>query len=86
MRSNAWTIKPALAFAREHGSDHVNVVPMLAFTEDMLDEIFIWDDAGYAALYQELTTEAARVGVALAMQPPAQQWREDDIHAPCEVP
>ncbi|MFN2476222.1 MAG: radical SAM/SPASM domain-containing protein [Chthoniobacterales bacterium] len=86
MRSNAWTIKPALAFAREHGIDHVNVVPMLAFTEDMLDEIFIWDDAGYAALYQELTAEAARLGVALAMQPPVQNWREDDIHAPCEVP
>ena len=36
MRSNAATIKPALAFARDHGIDIVNVVPMLAFTEDMV--------------------------------------------------
>jgi radical SAM protein with 4Fe4S-binding SPASM domain len=86
MRSNAATIKPALAFAREHAIDHVNVVPMLAFTEDMLDEIFVWDEVAYAALHQELTTEAARLGVALAMQAPVKRWRENDIHAPCEVP
>jgi radical SAM protein with 4Fe4S-binding SPASM domain len=86
MRSTAATIKPALAFAREHGIDHVSVVPMLAFTEDMLDEMFVWDDAGYAALHEELMTEAAREGVALAMQPPVKRWRDADIHAPCEVP
>jgi radical SAM protein with 4Fe4S-binding SPASM domain len=86
MRSNAATIKPALAFALEHGIDHVNVVPMLAFTEDMLDEIFIWDEVAYAALYRELTTEADRLQVALAIQQPVKRWREDDIHAPCEVP
>jgi radical SAM protein with 4Fe4S-binding SPASM domain len=86
MRSNAGTIKPALAFAREHGIDHVSVVPLLAFTEDMVDEIFVWDETAYAALYEELSTEAARLGVALAMQPPVEQWRHDDIHAPCEVP
>lgn len=86
MRSNAASIKPALSFAREHGIDHVSVVPMLAFTVDMLEEMFVWDEGAYAALYQELTAEAARVGVALAMQPPVTQWREDDIHAPCEVP
>lgn len=86
MRSNAATIKPALAFAREHGIDHVSVVPMLAFTEDMLEEIFVWDEVAYAALHQELTTEAARLGIALAMQAPVKRWRENDIHAPCEVP
>ncbi len=86
MRSNAATIKPALAFAQEHGIDHVSVVPMLAFTEDMLDEILVCDDAAYSALYAELTAEATRVGVALAMQPPVKRWREDDIHTPCEVP
>jgi radical SAM protein with 4Fe4S-binding SPASM domain len=86
MRSNATTIKPALAFALEHGIDHVSVVPVLAFTEDMVEEIFVWDDAAYAALHLELTTEAARLGVALAMQAPVKRWREDDIHAPCEVP
>jgi radical SAM protein with 4Fe4S-binding SPASM domain len=86
MRSNAATIKPALAFARENGIDHVNVVPMLAFTEDMLDEIFVWDEAAFAALHHELTTEAARLGVALAMHAPVKHWREDDIHGPCEVP
>jgi len=86
MRSNAATIKPALAFAREHGIDHVSVVPLLAFTEDMVNEIFVWDQAAYAALHEELSAEAARLGVALAMQPPVERWREDDIHAPCEVP
>lgn len=86
MRSNAATIRPALAFAREHGIDHVSVVPILAFTEDMLEEIFVWDTVAYAALYQELTTEAARLGVAIAMQAPVKRWRENDIHAPCEVP
>ncbi len=86
MRSNAATIKPALAFAREHGIDHVSVVPMLAFTEDMLDEIFVWDKVAYAALHHELSTEAERLGVALAMQPPIHHWRTKDIHAPCEVP
>jgi radical SAM protein with 4Fe4S-binding SPASM domain len=86
MRSNAATIKPALAFARAHGIDHVSVVPLLAFTEDMVDEIFVWDQAACAALHDELTTEAARLGVALAMQPPVERWRDDDIHAPCEVP
>ena len=86
MRSNAATIKPALAFARENGIDHVSVIPMLAFTEDMLDEIFVWDKIAFAQLYEELMTEAARLGVALAIQPPVQRWREEDIHAPCEVP
>src|SRR4029077_3541469 len=43
MRSNAYTIKPPLTFARNNGIDFVNVVPMLAFTEDMVDEIFVWD-------------------------------------------
>ncbi|MEY2557863.1 MAG: hypothetical protein QOE34_1288 [Verrucomicrobiota bacterium] len=86
MRSNASTIKPALAFARENGIDHVNVIPMLAFTEDMLDEIFVWDEVAYAKLYEELMSEASRLGVALAMQAPVQRWREDDVHAPCEVP
>lgn len=86
MRSNAATIKPALAFARENGIDHVNVVPLLAFTEDMLDEIFFWDEVAFARLHEELTTEAARLGVALAIPAPVQHWREDDIHAPCEVP
>jgi radical SAM protein with 4Fe4S-binding SPASM domain len=86
MRSNAATIKPALAFARAHGIDHISVVPLLAFTEDMVDEIFVWDQAACAALHDELTTEAARIGVALAMQPPVERWRDDDIHAPCEVP
>lgn len=85
MRSNAATLKPALAFAREHGIDHMNVVPLLAFTEDMVDEIFVWDKAAYAALHHELSTEAARLGVALAMQPPTERWRHDDIHTPCEV-
>ncbi len=86
MNSNAATIKPALAFAREHGIDHVSVVPLLAFTEDMVEEIFIWDEIAYAELHEELSSEAARFGVALAMQPPVKHWREDDIHAPCEVP
>jgi radical SAM protein with 4Fe4S-binding SPASM domain len=86
MRSNAATIKPALGFARAHGIDHVSVVPLLAFTEDMVDEIFIWDETAYAALHEELSLEAARLGVALAMQPPVKRWRDDDIHAPCEVP
>ncbi|MGH8094299.1 MAG: SPASM domain-containing protein [Chthoniobacterales bacterium] len=86
MRSNAATIKPALEFACENGIDHVNVVPMLAFTEDMLDEIFVWDEVAYAALYRELTAEAARVNVSLVMQAPVKKWREQDIHAPCQVP
>jgi radical SAM protein with 4Fe4S-binding SPASM domain len=86
MRSNAATIKPALAFAREHGIDHVNVFPLLAFTEDMVDEIFVWDETAYAALHQELSLEASRLGVALAIQPPVEHWRDDDIHTPCEVP
>ena len=86
MRSNAVTIKPALAFAREHGIDHVSVVPLLAFTEDMLSEIFVWDEVAYAALHEELSAEAERLGVALAMQPPIGKWRTKDIHAPCEVP
>jgi radical SAM protein with 4Fe4S-binding SPASM domain len=86
MRSNAVTLKPALAFAREHGIDHVNVVPLLAFTEDMVDEIFFWEEAAYADLHEELSIEADRLGVALAIQPPVKRWREDDIHAPCEVP
>jgi radical SAM protein with 4Fe4S-binding SPASM domain len=86
MRSNAATIKPALAFAAEHGIDHVSVVPLLAFTEDMVDEIFVWDEAAFAALHQELTAEATRLGVALAIQAPVKRWRDDDIHAPCEVP
>jgi radical SAM protein with 4Fe4S-binding SPASM domain len=88
MRSNAATIKPALAFARENGIDHVNVFPLLAFTEDMVEEIFVWDEAAYAELHEELMSEATRLGVALAIQPPVQRWREGegDIHAPCEVP
>jgi radical SAM protein with 4Fe4S-binding SPASM domain len=86
MRSNAATIKPALAFARENGIDHVSVVPLLAFTEEMLDEIFVWDEVAFARLHEELMTEAIRLGVALAFQPPVQRWREEDIHAPCEVP
>ena len=86
MRSNAATIKPALAFAREHGIDHVSVVPLLAFTDDMLEEMFVWDEAAYAELHAELQTEATRVGVALAMQPPVEHWRDEDMHAPCEVP
>lgn len=86
MNSNAATIKPALAFAREHGIDHVSVVPLLAFTEDMVEEIFVWDEVAYAALHEELASDAARLGVALAMQPPVKRWRADDIHAPCEVP
>jgi radical SAM protein with 4Fe4S-binding SPASM domain len=86
MHSNAATIKPALAFACEHGIDHVSVVPLLAFTEDMVNEIFVWDEVAYAALHEELSAEAARLGIALAMQPPVKRWREDDIHAPCEVP
>ena len=86
MRSNAASIKPALAFAREHGIDHVIVVPVLAFTEDMLEEIFVWDEAAYASLHAELTAEAVRVGVALVMQSPVTKWRDEDIHAPCEVP
>lgn len=67
MRSNAATIKPALAFAHEHGIDHVSVVPMLAFTEDMVEEIFVWDENAFTALHEELTAEAARLGVALAI-------------------
>ncbi|HSH38404.1 MAG TPA: SPASM domain-containing protein [Chthoniobacterales bacterium] len=86
MRSNASSIKPALSFAREHRIDHVSVVPLLAFTEDMLDEVFVWDDAGYAALHEELAAEAAQLRVALAMQPPIRRWRDRDVHAPCEVP
>lgn len=86
MRANAATIKPVIAFARENRIDHVNVVPMLAFTEDMVDQIFIWDEVAYAALHEELSAEAARLGVALAMQPPVQRWRDHDIHVPCEVP
>ena len=50
MRSNAATIKPALAFARENGIDHVSVIPMLAFTEDMVDGILFWDEAAFARL------------------------------------
>lgn len=70
MRSNAATIKPALAFARDNEIDHVNVVPMLAFTEDRLDEIFVWDEVAFGALHHELTTEAARLGVPLAIHAP----------------
>ena len=86
MRSNAASIKPALAFAREQGIDHVIVVPVLAFTEDIVEEIFVWDEAAYAALHAELAAEAARQGVALVMQSPVTKWRDEDIHAPCEVP
>ncbi len=86
MRSNAATIKPALAFARENGIDHVLVSPLMAFTEDMVNEIFVWDEVAFAALREELLAEAAGLGVALAMQPPVSRWREDDIHAPCELP
>ena len=64
MRSNAATIKPAIAFAHEHGIDYVNVVPMLAFTEDMVDEIFVWDKEAFTALHDELTAEAARLGLS----------------------
>jgi len=52
----------------------------------MLEEIFVWDEVAFAALHEELTNEAARLGVALAMQAPVKRWRADDIHAPCEVP
>jgi len=86
MRSNAATIKPALSFARDHGIDHVLVTPLIAFTEDMVDEIFVWDEVAFAELHQELATEAARVGVALAIDPPVTRWRGDEIHAPCELP
>ena len=85
MRRNAATIKPALAFARDNGIDHVSVVPLLAFTEDMVDEIFVWDETAYAELFRDLSLEASRLGVALAMQPPVERWRHDNIHAPCEV-
>ena len=86
MRSNAATIKPAIAFARDHGIDYVNVVPIMAFTEEMVKEIFHWDEVAYAALYEELTTEAKRLGVSLSMQLPVKRWRDEDLHAPCEVP
>ena len=86
MRSNALTIKPAIAFARVNGIDHVNVVPLMAFTEEMLDEIFVWDEVAFAALHHELMTEAVRLGVALAIDAPVKRWREGDIHGPCEVP
>jgi radical SAM protein with 4Fe4S-binding SPASM domain len=86
MKSNAATIKPALAFAGEQGIDHVLVTPLMAFTEDMVKEIFVWDEIAFAGLREELVTEAARLGVALAMDSPVSRWREDDIHAPCEVP
>lgn len=86
MRSNAASIKPALAFAQGNGIDHVNVFPLLAFTGDMVEEIFVWDEVAYADLHEELVSEAARLGVALAIPPPVRRWREGDIHAPCEVP
>lgn len=85
MRSNAATIKPALAFARDNGVDHVNVVPLLAFTQDMVEEVFVWDQRAFAALHDDLTAEARRLGVALALPAPVKRWRTDDIHAPCEV-
>jgi radical SAM protein with 4Fe4S-binding SPASM domain len=86
MNSNATTIKPALAFAGENGIDHVLVAPLIAFTEDMVKEVFVWDEIAFAALREELAAEAARLGVALAMEPPVSRWRDDDIHAPCEIP
>ena len=86
MRSNASSISPALEFAREHGIDHVIVVPVLAFTEDIVEEIFVWDEEAYKKLHQELAAEAARTGVPLVMQPPVTRWRDQDSHAPCEVP
>lgn len=86
MKSNAATIKPALAFAGENGIDHVLVTPLMAFTEDMVKEIFVWDEIAFAALREELAGEATRLGVALAMEAPVSRWREDDIHAPCEIP
>jgi len=86
MRSNADTIKPALAFARDNGIDIVNVVPMLAFTENMVDEIFVWDEVAFAALRRDLLAEATRLGVALAIHDPVKRWRDEDIHAPCEIP
>jgi radical SAM protein with 4Fe4S-binding SPASM domain len=85
MRSNAQSIKPAFEFARLHGIDFVSVVPMTAFTEDMVDEVFIWDDEAYARLYHELSAEATRCGVGLAMQPPVRRWLERDAHKPCYV-
>lgn len=86
MRSTARTIKPALGFARDHGIDYVNVVPMIAFTPDMVDEVFVWDHEAYAALHHELSSEASRLGVNLTMQPPVRQWIDRDIHAPCDIP
>ncbi len=86
MRSNAYSIKPAIAFAKQHGIDYVNVVPMLAFTEDMVDEIFVWDEVAFAALREELMAEAERLGQPLAIHESVKRWRDEDIHAPCEIP
>lgn len=86
MRSTAPTIKPALAFAKQHGIDFVSVHQMIAFTPDMLEEIVITDDAAYAAIYHELMEEAQRLGVSLVMQPPVERWDDRDGHAPCDVP
>lgn len=86
MRSNAATIKPAIAFARMHGIDFISVFPMIAFTPDMVDEVMVWDTEAYAALYTDLMAEAARAGVALVMEAPVRHWNEGEGHAPCTVP
>jgi MoaA/NifB/PqqE/SkfB family radical SAM enzyme len=86
MRSNASTIKPALAFAREHGIDFVNVVPLIAFTPDMVEEILVWDTEAYRVLHEDLQEEAALRGVALHMQPPVRRFHEHDGHMPCNIP
>jgi len=86
MRSNAATIKPALAFAKEHGIDAVTINPMVAFTEDMVEEILVWDVDAYTALYRELNAEAARIGIALGMQTPVRRWVDKEAHSPCMLP
>ena len=83
MRSNAHTIKPAFAFARDHGIDSVSVVSLIAFTPDMVEELFIWDETAYRTLYDELFAEATRHGISLNMQAPIERWRDREGHAPC---
>jgi len=86
MRRSAATIRPAFAFAKEHGIDHVSVVPLIAFTPDMVEELLVWDLDAYRVLYEDLRAASRETGVELSMQPPVDTWREGGGHAPCYVP
>lgn len=86
MRSNAATIAPAFEFAHRHGIDFVSLVPLIAFTPDMVEEILVTDDEAYRTLHAQCVRDSARTGVGLNMQAPVARWRDDDGHAPCELP